>query len=138
MKLYIVTDGEYSSYHIEDVFLDKDIAETYCALHCPTGQIETYDTSDDNIKGKVNIYYGVRFSSYIDNGRITNPFDDRFTNPFHLELYRSTKPIYEKVMKCNQRYDINIPINKKDFNYKSAEKIARDFLVKYKAEKLNL
>lgn len=129
MKVYVVTDGEYSSYHIEDIFLDKDLAETYCALHCPNGQIETYNTSDDNIKGKLNIYYGVHFTTFSD---------ERFTVPILLDIYRSTKPIYERVVKDKQRYDIDIPISKKDFNFKSAEKIARDFLVKYKAEKLNL
>lgn len=132
MKIYVVTDGEYSSYHIEDIFLDKDLAEIYCALHCPTGQIETYNTSDDNIKGKVNIYYGVHFTTLSVNN------DERFTAPMLLDIYRSIKPIYEKVVKDKQRYDIDIPISKKDFNFKSAKKIAKDFLVKYKAEKLNL
>lgn len=127
MKVYVVTDGEYSSYHIEDIFLDKDLAETYCALHCPTGQIETYNINDDNIQGKINIYYGIHFITYYDR-----------SYPLCLELYRSTKPIYERVVKDKERYDINIPISKKDFNYKSAEKIARDFFIKYKAEKLNL
>ena len=125
MKVYIVTDGEYSSYHIEDIFLDKDLAETYCALHCPTGQIETYNTSDDNIKGKLDIYYGVSFTAFSDETILLN-------------IYRSTKPIYERVVKDKKQYNIDIPISKKDFNFKSAEKIARDFLVKYKAERLNL
>lgn len=40
-KIYIVTDGCYSNYHIEAVFTDLKQAELYCATH--TGDIEEFD-----------------------------------------------------------------------------------------------
>lgn len=33
MKVYVVTDGEYSDYHIEAVFTDREQALIYCATH---------------------------------------------------------------------------------------------------------
>lgn len=48
MKIYVVTNGVYSDYHIEAVFLSKKEAELYVAVH--EGQVEEYETSDGNIK----------------------------------------------------------------------------------------
>lgn len=50
MKVFVITEGDYSDYHIVGVTTDVGIAETYCSLHSrgdgfgfnPT--IEEYDT----------------------------------------------------------------------------------------------
>ena len=61
MKVYIVTDGCYSDYHIVAVFLEKEKAELYVKTH-DFGQtsifgsdmhIEEYDTQDDTIEGEI-------------------------------------------------------------------------------------
>lgn len=45
MKVYIATQGEYSDYHIEQVFLDKEKANIYARMHdC---EVEEYDAHDD-------------------------------------------------------------------------------------------
>lgn len=64
MKVYIVTAGEYSDYHICEVFLDKEKAEKYVAVknelyqydECWVNELETYD---DKVKmtDKVAHYY---------------------------------------------------------------------------------
>ena len=46
--LYIVTAGDYSDYHIEAVFKDKNKAEFYCTCH-ENCEIEEFGFSDDNI-----------------------------------------------------------------------------------------
>lgn len=47
MKIFIVTKGEYSDYHIEEVFTNKEKAELYAKCHyC---EVEEWDTSDDII-----------------------------------------------------------------------------------------
>lgn len=46
MKVYVVTAGEYSDYHIYRVFLDKSKAESYAKLL--GGNVEPYETDDDN------------------------------------------------------------------------------------------
>ena len=47
-KVYVVTAGCYSDYHIDAVFKDKSKAEIYCSCH-EDCEIEEYDFSDDNI-----------------------------------------------------------------------------------------
>lgn len=47
-KIYIVTSGIYSNYHIEAVFMNKDKAKAYCDCH-ENCDIEEFDFSDDKI-----------------------------------------------------------------------------------------
>lgn len=51
MKVYIVTEGSYSDYHIEEVFTNKEQAELYCAIH-EDCRIEEYEADECKIDGK--------------------------------------------------------------------------------------
>lgn len=51
MKVYIVTDGDYSDYHIEAVFTDEEKAKIYAALHC-YDNVEEYDADTIEIDGE--------------------------------------------------------------------------------------
>lgn len=61
MKVYIVTDGCYSDYHIVAVFLEKEKAELYVNTHDfdrasmfgSDMSIVEYDTQDDTIEGEI-------------------------------------------------------------------------------------
>ena len=46
-KVFVVTSGEYSSYYIEAVFLDKSKAELYCQCHryCTIAEYPLYDNN---------------------------------------------------------------------------------------------
>ena len=58
MKVYIVTSGCYSDYHIEAVFLSHKKAMLYCAVHhAPHIDIEEYDTDDENIESNEKCGY---------------------------------------------------------------------------------
>ena len=48
-KVYIVTSGDYSDYHIERVFQSKEKAEAYVRARNKFLTIETFDLSDDYI-----------------------------------------------------------------------------------------
>lgn len=66
MRVYVVTDGEYPSYLIEGVFLDKDKAEYFRKFHTSeNGVVETYDTIDDDytIDVKTIDYYDIELTS---------------------------------------------------------------------------
>lgn len=54
MKIYIVTAGWYSGYHIEAVFTSLRKAELYVAAHCNIDSIdiEEYETADEKITDK--------------------------------------------------------------------------------------
>ena len=45
MKVYIVTDGDYSDYHIVGVYTDKEKAEKYTSTY--SGRVEEHDTDPD-------------------------------------------------------------------------------------------
>ena len=55
MKVYIVTQGEYSAYRIEKVFLNKEKAEKYAKYKSTDYDecfVEEYDTYDENLIAK--------------------------------------------------------------------------------------
>lgn len=72
MKVYIITSGEYSDYHIDAVFTDKALAEEY-ADRDPERRIETYEANKEvpepaevrwycvNINAEDNSYIGVGY-----------------------------------------------------------------------------
>lgn len=59
MKVYIVTSGSYSDYHIDDVFIDLEQAYLYCAAR--NGSIggdytvEVYDTDYCKLESKRHV-----------------------------------------------------------------------------------
>lgn len=63
-KIYIVTSGSYSDYHIEAVFKDKAKAEAYCKCH-EDCEIEVFNFSDDNIYTIFN-YVRIQYNIYLD------------------------------------------------------------------------
>ena len=73
MKVYVVTAGEYSDYHIEKVFLDKKKAESYALINSgpfswQDCEIEEYDTYDDEYVIPQVTYWHVQVkaSVYVD------------------------------------------------------------------------
>ena len=51
MTIYIVTQGEYSNYHIEAVFTTREQAKLYCATHNDVwGECEIEEWEADEIK----------------------------------------------------------------------------------------
>lgn len=103
MKIYAVTEGEYSDYHICAVFDDKKKAELYCAVreekeflnnNCyvfgDEYMIEEFDTDDVNIEGTV--YYGIRAVIY---DGVEDHFNDYTT-------FRFVSPIIDSVIEANR------------------------------------
>ena len=76
MKIYVVTEGEYSDYHIEGVFLTKETADKYVKLHYPDVKyaypnVEEYDTIDELYSnGEYVIECCAEFSNVL--GTLTN------------------------------------------------------------------
>lgn len=70
MKIYIVTSGCYSDYHIEKVFTDKNKAEEYKEWLYDANDIEEYETEDDLI---VNKFYNINVSADVYPNGILGP-----------------------------------------------------------------
>lgn len=61
--IYIVTDGEYSDYHIEGVFLDKEKAYKYAELNdCIVEEYEPMDDAEIIVGRKITVDYRTKES----------------------------------------------------------------------------
>ena len=56
MKVYVITSGEYSSYHIDAVFTDEDTAYKYASLDADRS-VEEYETDTATVDGELKMYY---------------------------------------------------------------------------------
>lgn len=93
MKIYVVTAGSYSDYHIEKIFTNKDKAEEFAKWCYDSNGVDEWDTEDELDVGK---YYqiSVQYRVY-DNGKSEMPIvsvwnrasDDSHSNYIHLSDY---------------------------------------------------
>lgn len=90
-KVYVVTSGSYSDYHIDAIFSTKEQAEIYQAVHSMDYEtdsffsdyanygIEEYEVDEPQIEVKGTIHYGIRIV---------------FTNKrYYVEPFRALQPI---------------------------------------------
>jgi hypothetical protein len=120
MKVYIVTDGIYSDYHIEAVFTDKEKAEAFAAIHT-YNNVEEWDADELLPEGKTDVYVFYRFQ--MCGG-----------NPYLMDRYY-TRRRFSKVVKTPfNGIEIHVTIEKK--NTKKAEKIAQDMYAQWKYEQM--
>lgn len=124
MKIYIVTDGCYSEYRIEAVFLDKEKAYNYKKLQCEYGEVEEWYTMDDEynvILPKIIEYYHVVLST---KGEVIECDKKRY------EQYPGMQDFNETSAYNSKRIVYNIATDSKE----KAIKIARDKRMQYLAE----
>lgn len=101
MKIYIVTEGCYSDYHICAVFLSEEEAKIYCAKMCDADAfddqyyIEEHDTDEDRVE--VAPGTKVHHEVFICRNLWNNEWEDVRTNLTlkHLESFR-----YESNTRC--------------------------------------
>ena len=117
MKIYVVTDGGYSCYHIEAVFLSKKEAELYVAVH--GGQVEEYETSDGNTKIDKDDCVGYFYHTDATGTHL---------HPWHYPMLKS-----EGVVK-----ELSSGIWLPEDNFEKAKKIYQDKLAQVEAEKNGL
>lgn len=98
MKVYVVTSGHYSEYHIEAIFTNRSAAEKFCNLDF-NREIEEYETDSVEIKTSynANVYYSV------EKGKITDINTQSGTigieETYCCGQYRTSVNISEKVFK---------------------------------------
>ena len=92
MKVYIVTEGEYSDYHIEEVFSTREKAESYIALHNTSSygyyQIEEYEIDNVEIAKNEDIVQtctATYVRNYATDSWTCNPLLD-YTELFETQL----------------------------------------------------
>ncbi len=137
MKAYVITSGEYSDYQIKAVCLDKDKAEQICAtindglirakLYGDTASIEEYDTDEYELDSDCAIG-----NLYVLHAKI-NKISKRYMYEPILAFMR--KYITFEEIGDEVHVEATFPI---EMNREKAEKIMRDELAKWKAEREGL
>ena len=69
-KIYVVTEGEYSDYHIDAVFSTKEKAVEYIGQHGTDYSIEEYDLDEEVVKEER--LWRVEFD--IENGKLVTSY----------------------------------------------------------------
>ena len=131
MIVYVVTSGEYSDYCIKEVFTDRKQAELFCAVHNDADdyndyRVEEYEADRARLDGEV--HYGIKaFIQKLSSGEC---------EVFATDTIYSTKPVIEKIEipDTRGRFKCIIPTTR-DYDWEAREKIAEDYLAKYRAEK---
>lgn len=133
MKVYVITSGEYSSYHINGVSLDKHKAEEICATLNDNmflnnySEIEEYDT--DEIKVNTNNAIKTRFDMVIDKN---TGFQIYFQSGFLV-----TKDVNEISVTADGSIEI-IATLPRETTDEEAKKIMLDRIAEFKAERANI
>ena len=138
-EVYVITSGEYSDYGINRIFLDRDLAEAYCAVHHNDSpydedrpQIEVWEISDESDIKVDTVYKALQFSQTIPRYRSNQPV-------IRWKMEYNTSPFESKIDKIQDRkLSGYIPITKTITDEAEAIKIISDTIAKYKAEKLGL
>lgn len=102
MKIYVITRGTYSDYHIVTIFTDKHKAELYLKYYnyC---NLEEYDTADDNFNIKDGEGYYVAV--------------------LHISIMKSA--VDGKYVAVNRGLDINLISNEEYNNYINLKNVGR-------------
>lgn len=120
-KVYIVTQGDYSDYHIEKVFKDIEQARLY-ALMNPDREVEVYEISDGEIETGSNLItvdYSfnenkilvIRFS-----GKPCLPHvNDEWRTCFRFQVSMTSKRIYESIIRSGEKSRILLRIAQEKF-----------------------
>lgn len=125
MKVYVITQGSYSDYHICGVVIDRKVAEQMVdrlnrmSSWYSDANIEEYDTDEQEsiLSGNLTIY-GVRLSS---KGKVIRVCK-------HDEFPLTYRQKFNSVEKCWNEFDIVVVAKDEDH----AKKIAQDIFAEYK------
>ena len=106
MKIYVVTEGEYSSYHIEAIFTDREKAFAYAILD-PYRNVEEYTADQTDVSVDMNkwllVVYDVKlqYIKYISfsTDEVTPDMSSNTGNCFEFTIPLSNKHVYESIVK---------------------------------------
>ncbi len=120
MTVYVVTDGEYSDYHIEAVFTNKEQAEIYAAIY--GYNVEEYETDEIKIDPQeLYIRYEIKLSNEL---KVLSASSE-------LSVHKDEK----SVLPFN--YGMSVCFTtKRDISKEQAIKIARDYAYQYLMEEI--
>ena len=140
MKVYIVTSGSYSDYHIDAVTLDKDqaerLAQAVTDYGWDEGHVTVWDTDDFKIiDDGMKLYYVMIFLN--ETGCDISRISIQETSPISSLTHQSLAFIdHSKFDESNGGGNIQFGVRARDEEH--AKKIAYDKFAEWKAQKEGL
>jgi hypothetical protein len=119
MKVYIVTAGSYSDYHIKRIFLDKSKAEHYAKGVYDVNEIEEYEIEDRipelftiisaTLSSDNDYYFTVTTDNILDvpnpESKIRSEYRGNYTNRLWIQRIILKPKLYgDEILKLNQKY----------------------------------
>lgn len=131
MKIYVVTSGEYSDYHIDAIFLDRQKALQYCAAKgiCEDVSVEKWETADESIECSKNV--NRKYIGYIEQGRIRILSKPYTFDEVGCKFERSGLWFVEKPMANNAKFVCTLPIG---MSIDKVQKAIQDHFAKWAYE----
>ena len=129
MKIYAITKGDYSDYHIIALTADKERAETLKKIYDDEWNVARIEEYEDGYKNMDDVYYGVCINCYRGEETIHVGVDE-----YSSGIRPFKKSWTDKRDKEHCQYSAVIQTNSEG----KARKIAQDMWAQYKAEKLNI
>lgn len=133
-KVYVVTAGEYSDYHIETICINREDAERYVCLHQGADleemRIEEYPICNGKELVRVKINRGVNFYTR-DTVGITSCkiiYSSRLVRTNVKSYSDFDEKIYHGTVSLPDRFSID--------NHEAIKKLIYDAVAKFKAEEL--
>ncbi len=140
MKVYIVTSGEYSDYHIDTVCLDKEQAEKLAQVitdnTCNTGYVSEWDTDQFKVIDDGMKVFHIDMYLSTDKRRIDDIFISKLNNSFKALTAEKNKFEFEDCIDGFISPLLVMTVRAKDEEH--AKKIAYDMFAEWKAEKEGL
>lgn len=141
MKVYVITQGEYSDYGVRAVSLDKDDAERKCALlnrdarcgeYC---EIEEYDTDDMIVETTGEVKKRFEMTVCQNTGEIRWYEESYLTFDDENRIYFSKTDCFKYGSDKHISIIATLPT---DTTEEQAKKIMLDRMAKFKAERANV
>lgn len=139
MKIYVVTEGSYSDYHIVGVSDDMETARKIAEYR--GAEVETYDTNDFTDDRLFWLYTWRTWYDDYGEKQERESIECRMQDEFHEEvnIVRLTcgKRRYKVIVRLTwgkRRYKVVVKANDRDH----ALKTARDMVAQYKAKEAEL
>ena len=134
-EIYIVTDGEYSSYEIVAVFSKRQDAENYCVAK--GGEVETYQVDEKVLDVKENAIDYVKYIVFVNIFlTVTHIEKDDVVKKFPQGIIYNnhSKSWYVGVDSSDMYCSIFVPFEDgKEPSEEKVLKIASDYMAKEKA-----
>ena len=130
MKVYLITGGEYSEYHVFAVKLDKEEAEKVCAEQNEISRedsfhVEEYDTEDIKVDSATEVKKRYEVMEYYGGLRIDGP----------TYVFSDINKLKSHKRKNGDNWISGIATFPKSITDEKAHKIIQDRVAKFKAEK---